>query len=107
MKENEKYKFFKKHSCEKKKGEGAKPHARNKRQGGKTLMPEISVISRFGGSEAPPKSPVKKNAKNIHFLCKIQKSTFGQHLGNKCCLNMDLKVYYKIMILNTFCDNDI
>ena len=50
-----------------KKGEGAKPHARNKRQGGKTLMPEISVISRFGGSEAPPQSPVKKNAKNKNF----------------------------------------
>ena len=30
-------------------------------------------------------------AKHIYFLCKIWKSTFGQHLGNICCLNVALK----------------
>ena len=45
-------------------------------------MPEISVISRFGGSEAPPQSPVKKNAKNKNFeknSCEKKKAE-GQNL---------------------------
>ena len=30
-------------------------------------------------------------AKDIYFLQKFRKSTFGQHLGNTCCLNVALK----------------
>ena len=48
---------------EKRRG-GAKPHARNKRQGGKSLTSEISVISGFGESETPPQSPAKKMTKS-------------------------------------------
>ena len=33
-------------------------------------------------------------AKHIYILWKIWKSTFGQHLGNICCLNVALKVWY-------------
>ena len=69
---------FEKNSCEKKrqrgktlrkkkKDRGAKPYARKKRQGGKILMPEISVLSGFGGSKAPPQSPSKKMTKNKIF----------------------------------------
>ena len=59
-----KNKNFEKNPCEKKKGRGAKVHARKKRQGGKTLRSEISALSTFRGCEALPRPPTKKMTKN-------------------------------------------
>ena len=67
-----------KNSCEKKKGKGAKTHARKKKQGGKTLMPEISVISGFGGPGTPPQSPSKKMTKNKKFRKKFMREKKGK-----------------------------
>ena len=61
----------------------AKPHARNKRQGGKTLTSEISVISGFGGSETPPQSPAKKNDKTKNFE-KLMREKKRQGGKNSC-----------------------
>ena len=59
-----KNKNFEKNPCEKKKGKGAKVHARKKRQGGKTFRSEISALSTFRGCEALPRPPTKKMTKN-------------------------------------------
>ena len=59
-----KNKNFEKNPCEKKKGKGAKVHARKKRQGDKTFRSEISALSTFRGCEALPRPPTKKMTKN-------------------------------------------
>ena len=39
-------------------------------------------------------------AKDIYILQKFRKSTFGQHLGNTCCLNIALRITQKV----NFCE---
>ena len=50
-----------------KKGKGAKLHPEKKRQGGKTSMSEISVLSTNRGYLAPPRSSTEKMTKNKNF----------------------------------------
>ena len=50
-----------------KKGKGAKLRPEKKRQGGKTSMSEISVLSTNRGYLAPPRPPTEKMTKNKNF----------------------------------------
>ena len=61
-----KWKFWKNFMREKK-GKGAKPHAENKRQGGKNWVPEISVLPAIGWYMAPPSPSSEKMTENENF----------------------------------------